>query len=473
MQSILIRNGVSMTIARRDFLIGGALTGAGIAGGLGAGLIGRARAAAPDVVLTAQPGRFALDGATVTDGTLSYLPDAPPPVLRLQQGVPFVADLDNRLAEPTTVHWHGMRIANAMDGVPYLTQPLVEPGQQFRYAFTPPDAGTFWYHPHCNTLEQMGHGLTGLLIVEEAEDPGFDAEVALNLRDFRVGEDGQFITQFMPRQSGRAGTYGTLLTANWQQQPVYDAPAGGLVRLRLAATDVTRIYKLRGENGQARVIALDANPVPAPFPLDEYPLGPGQRMDLAVRMPGGEGEAFILETIAGTRVVPLARIRAVGADLGRSLDDLAPLPANPVPEPDLANAETIPFEFTATADTSQVPSFCGTLGYTFWAINRVAWPGDIPEPGAPLAALRLGRSYIFSLNNRTPHSHPIHLHGMSFRLLRSNKRELPPLVTDTALILPDERMEVALVADNPGDWVFHCHIVEHQKTGMTGYIRVE
>lgn len=461
-------------LTRRDLLIGGGLATAGMAGGLGIGLAGRAAAAAPDVVLTAQPARFALQPGVVTEGLRSYAADGPPPVLRLKQGEPFVADLDNRLDEATTVHWHGLRVPNAADGVPYVTQPLVDPGERFRYAFSPPDAGTFWYHPHCNTLDQMGHGLTGVLVVEEPEDPGFDQEVVLNLRDFRLGDDGQFTQQWVPRQAARAGTFGTVLTANWLQAPVYDAPAGGLVRLRLAATDVTRIYKLRATGAEAQVIALDGHPVPAPFALpDDFLLAPGQRLDLAVRMPAGEGEEAVLETLAGNRLAPLARLRAVGRARARSLAELAPLSTNPLPAPDLAAAETVEFAFSATADTSAVESLCGTLGYTFWAINRRAWPGDTPDPGAPLAVLRLGRSYVFSLANRTPHAHPIHLHGMAFRLLASNKRTLLPLVTDTALLLPDERIDVALVADNPGDWVFHCHVIEHQKTGMTGFIRVE
>jgi FtsP/CotA-like multicopper oxidase with cupredoxin domain len=92
---------------------------------------------------------------------------------------------------------------------------------------------------------------------------------------------------------------------------------------------------------------------------------------------------------------------------------------------------------------------------------------------APLAVLKPGRSYVLRLRNETPNDHPIHLHGLTFRLLRSNKRPIPPLLTDTALLQSGETMEVALVADNPGDWAFHCHVIEHQKTGLTGYIRVE
>ena len=86
--------------------------------------------------------------------------------------------------------------------------------------------------------------------------------------------------------------------------------------------------------------------------------------------------------------------------------------------------------------------------------------------------MKLGRTYLLNLQNVTPHAHPIHLHGMNFKVVSSSTGTVAPLISDTYLILPDERVQLALVADNPGDWVFHCHIIEHQKTGMTGYLRV-
>ena len=108
----------------------------------------------------------------------------------MTKGEPFAARLVNGIDDPTTIHWHGIRVPNKMDGVPFMVQPYVYPGDHFDYAFTPPDAGTFWYHPHCNTLMQMGHGLTGVIVVENPGDPEFDSEVVLNLRDWRLGDDG-------------------------------------------------------------------------------------------------------------------------------------------------------------------------------------------------------------------------------------------------------------------------------------------
>ncbi|MBB4065512.1 multicopper oxidase family protein [Gellertiella hungarica] len=459
---------------RRSLLKASALLGTAGAAGLLAGRFGlpaTAFAAAAPVEMKARAIEVDITGKGATRGMMTYGEGPVPPVLRARQGEAFAARLVNALEEPTTIHWHGVRVPVGMDGVPLLSQPYVYPGDGFDYAFTPPDAGTFWYHPHCNTLEQMGRGLAGMLIVEGKDDPVFDAEIPLMLRDWRLGGDGQFIAPFKARDAAKAGTYGTLRTANWQKEPQIDAPAGGLVRLRLLAADVTRIYTMQLEGAQATVIAIDGNPVPRRFALDTLMVGPGQRLDLALRMPDAEGAIARLMDIRGSQPKPIASFRATGPSLRRAPGDLGPLTANPVPAFDASAAASLDMKLSATAETAPKTSICGTLGYTFWAINNVAWSGDT-DPTAPLAELKQGRSYRIRLANPTPHAHPIHLHGMNFVVLSSSARPVQSFVTDTWLMLPDEQVELGLVADNPGDWVFHCHIIEHQKSGMTTYLRV-
>ncbi|WP_299348274.1 multicopper oxidase family protein [uncultured Maritalea sp.] len=410
----------------------------------------------------------------ITEHMMGFGIGGPAPTIRFKQHQTKTIDVVNNLREASIVHWHGLRHQNDMDGVPYLTQKPIEMGERFRYNVTSPDAGTFWYHPHCNTLDQMGRGMTGLLIVEELEDPGFDHDLALNIRDFRLGTDGQFVAMFKPRLAARGGTLGTVSTVNWQVQPTYDFPAGSLVRLRLAVTDVTRVGNYQISGADAHVIALDSHPVPQPLPASDILLAPGQRADVALRMPDKEGEVaeLFLNILSGPRL--MATFRSVGPSLGRSLAELKQLPRNPVKEPDLANAEILDFTFGWTPDGAEpLQSICGSLGYVFWSINRKPWLGDTPGPLDPLATMKLGKSYILRLRNNTPNDHPIHLHGLAFKLIRSDKRQLPPLFTDTALLQSGETMDVALVADNPGYWAFHCHVIEHQKTGLTGYLRVE
>ncbi len=456
-----------MQISRRHFLYS---TGASAAvAGIG---FKKLHANQPDYHLIAATLDHEIMPNIVTKGVMSFAPNGPPPILRMKQGQAVTIDVTNKLSEATSVHWHGIRLPNDQDGVPYLTQWPIMWGESQRYQFTPPDAGTFWYHPHCNTLTQMGRGMTGLLIVEEANDPGFDADIPLNLRDFRILPTGEFTSQFKPRQAARGGTAGLVKTVNWQVQPVYDMPAGGLVRLRLAATDVTRLYKIDLIGAEQKLLALDSHPVPENYHPDPLLLGAGQRADIAVRVPDQEGQLLTLVHKSGTGEEVLARFRVIGTSSKRSLKEISPLPVNPVAEPDLENAEIIPFVFGWAPGGEQKSSICGTLGYTFWSINRHAWEGDTPQAPGALATLKLGKSYIFRLRNETVYTHPIHLHGLTFKILASNKRKIPPLWTDTALLLSGETMDVALVADNPGDWVFHCHVIEHQKTGLSGYIKV-
>ncbi|MDX8478275.1 multicopper oxidase family protein [Mesorhizobium sp. VK24D] len=463
-----------MTVLTRRNLLK-ATAAAGLAG-IGASTVGKLAGLAapvpdPMVLRTASIQAELMAGAP-TKNVLTYGEAGMPPVVRMRKGEPFAARLINGIDDPTTIHWHGMRVPNKMDGVPFLIQPYVYQGDHFDYAFTPPDAGTFWYHPHCNTLEQMGHGLTGVIVVENPSDPQFDSEVVINLRDWRLGDDGQFIEQFRPRDAARAGTYGTVRTANWLDQPQYDAPAGGLVRLRAAITDVTRIYAFRVDGAEAAVIALDGNPVPQRFAPDALQLGPGQRLELAIRMPDDEGAIVSLRDVRGTKPKILTTLRSVGKSLKRDLRDLGDLEANPVAVVDFAGAQHIPLALSATAENVAVDSICGSLGYSFWAINKVPWPGDTPDPTTPLAELKLGKSYVIDMENLTPHAHPIHLHGMSFKVLSSSTRQVLPVVSDTYLIQPDEKVQLGFVADNPGIWLLHCHIIEHQKTGMTSYFRV-
>lgn len=114
----------------------------------------------------------------------------PGSLVRLRQREPARLVVENRLEQETTVHRHGIRLPNAMDGVPGLTQPPIRPGESFIYEFTPPDAGTFWYHPHANSLEQLGRGLTAAVIVEARQPVAVDSDLVWMLSDWRLTEDG-------------------------------------------------------------------------------------------------------------------------------------------------------------------------------------------------------------------------------------------------------------------------------------------
>ena len=490
---------------RRRLLLG--LGATALWGGAGAFLSQRLAAGLPTADLAAsdelqplrleftaacRPRRLLAAPAELTR-TLGYSPDAAIPIVRARLGQPLEATLVNGLNEHTTIHWHGQRIPNAMDGVPYLTQPPVEPGQRFTYRFTPPDAGTTFFHPHCDTVHQLGHGLVGVLVVEGDTDHPFAADLVLACKDWLLADDGSFGELMSLKGAARAGTYGNLRSINGEpidgeRLPVYQVPTGTDVRLRFLNLDNTRVVFLALEGAEGFVIATDGLACD-PFALSGWPVGPAMRADLAVRMPNVPGAVIEVRDLRAAKPVPLARLRAVGPPT--NLPSFVPprLAAPLPPAPDLDRAVALPFEFsTAGGSGPDLPADLvmpngEALRYadalclsprTLWAINRTTWPqaGHEALP-PPLAILERGRSYVFELFNSSKFAHPIHLHGHSFLVLGSDATpDLPRHWADTTLLEPGERRRVAFVADNPGDWMFHCHVVEHQETGMMAYLRV-
>ncbi|MBL4826727.1 MAG: multicopper oxidase domain-containing protein [Spongiibacteraceae bacterium] len=237
-----------------------------------------------DYILVAKEAPISLLPDTQTPA-LTFNGSFPAPVLRATQGKTIRIKFINQLSEPTTIHWHGIRIDIAMDGVPFLTQAPIMPGETFIYQFICPDAGTFWYHPHMNSVEQLGRGLVGALIVDEAEKVAFDAEVILGLKDWRLNDDGSFMPLSIPRQAARMGTMGNVKRVNGLMKPIYDIPAGGSVRVRLLNLDNSRVFTISTKSFSANIIAIDGNAVKHSFALESHAMGAGMRLDLGLIAP--------------------------------------------------------------------------------------------------------------------------------------------------------------------------------------------
>ena len=423
-----------------------------------------------DFVLIAEPTSIELLPGKQT-AALTFNGDFPAPVIRAQQGKRIRIRFINRLNEPTTIHWHGIRIENAMDGVPFLTQPPIQAGASFLYDFICPDAGTFWYHPHVNSLTQLGRGLTGAFIVEEAHPVAFDHEAVIQLRDWRLDKEGGWLSLSDPRQAARAGTLGTVKTVNGLIKPVLDIPVGGTVRARFLNLDNTRVYHLSFKDYPAQVLAHDGNAIAEPYALDSRDTGAGMRLDVGFIAPAQVGQEVIVYDKKGRGYFEIFRFRTVASDLPPRMA-VPSLPVNPIPAPNLATAEHLKLVFEWAGALSPVNAD-GSVDHSFWTINRRAWTGMSKEViPAPLARLKLNHSYVIELHNATPHHHPIHMHGITFTVLSSNKRKITPYHTDTVLLARNEKVKVAFIADNPGRWMFHCHVVEHMKTGLMGYISI-
>ena len=435
--------------------------------------------------LVVRPARVTLIGPPHPDTDVwAYNGTTPGPVLRVRQGDRLRVEVANELKADTTVHWHGIRLANAMDGVPHLTQPPIRPGESFVYEFDCADAGTYWYHPHADSAEQLGRGLYGALIVDEREPVPVDRDVTWALADWRLDPSGAIVDNFGDlHDASHDGRLGNTVTINGRVPETFAVRAGERLRLRLINVANARIFALDFADHSPEIVALDGHPVaPHAPPEGRIVLGPGMRADIVLNCAGKPGSrATVADRFPRAdvyRVVDLVYAEAPPLERAQPLAAVA-LPANPVAEPDLAHAVRHTLTFgggmmgtlrTARLDGRRVDMRTLMQNGFAWAVNGAVERGHAHKP---LFTLKKNASYVFEFVNDTAWWHPIHLHGHTFRVVTQNgtptrHREW----RDTVLLAPRERTEVAFVADNPGDWMLHCHVLEHQASGMASVVRV-
>jgi FtsP/CotA-like multicopper oxidase with cupredoxin domain len=440
--------------------------------------------AGPPRELVAAPAQVAVRGAAgPAVSAWTYGGTVPGPEIRLRRGERLRVVLDNRLPQDTTVHWHGVRVPNAMDGVPHLTQPPVRPGERFVYEFDLPDAGTYWYHSHLHSAEQLDRGLYGPLIVEELAPPRVDRELTWVLDDWRLMRDGRVNESFgNAHDMAHAGRIGNVVNVNGVVAPEIALRAGERIRLRLINAANARIFALQFDGHRPQVIALDGQPVAAHEPArGSVVLAPGMRCDLVLDAVGRAGQRFAVGDVFSPRAAYdlLQLVYAQQPLRPRPLAGPVALPPNPLSEPDLAGAQEheIRFEGGMMGTLHQAlldgrPSDMMSLlrAGKAWAVNGVVAGG---HRMAPMMTLARGSSHVLRMRNDTRWFHPIHLHGHAFRVLSRNGQPTAHREwQDTVLMAPQERVDIAFVADNPGDWMLHCHVLEHQEGGMMGVVRV-
>lgn len=438
---------------------------------------------APPTLLRPGPARVRMVGEEFPETEVwTYNDVEPGPTLRIRQGTSFRATVENRLAEGTTVHWHGVRLPNAMDGVPGITQKPIQPGERFDYAFTPPDAGTFWYHSHEDSLVQMGRGLAGALIVEEPEPPAVDRDLLWTIQDWRLEADAQIAPGFNNRmEAAMDGRVGNTVTINGRLPEILHVRAGERIRLRLLNAAIARIMALRFEGHRPVIVALDGQPCEPHEPADgRLLLGPAMRADVMLDMQGEPGSRYrvvddfydrLSYTLLSLTYRPASPIRP------HPLEAPLRLPPNPVPRPDLATAVVHEVRLQGGMMSGMGRLMGGGMmgmgSGAAWGINGQSMTGDGSADMPPLFRIDRGRSCILDVRNETAWWHPMHLHGHSFRVLSRDGSQVPHEEWgDTVLIRPRERVRIAFVADNAGDWMLHCHVMDHQVGGLMAIIQV-
>ncbi|MPZ66006.1 MAG: multicopper oxidase domain-containing protein [Pseudonocardiaceae bacterium] len=462
--------------------------------------------------LTARAGPVDLGGRTVR--TWSYGDGVPGPLLRGSAGEVLRVRVDNRLPQPTTVHWHGLAIRNDMDGVPNLTQPEIEPGAGMDYEFVLPTPGTYFYHAHHGV--QRERGLYGPLIIDDPAEPGdYDNEFVVVLDDWTdgtaVGSGPEDILRYL--QAGGFGakyrapvTAGEVPTAVAPDAPMgapaplvtqlagdvqypfhllngrlptaphtFTARPGRRARIRVINASGATVYRVALGDHRLTVTHSDGYPV-QPVTVDTLRIASGERYDLAVTL--GDG-AFPLAAVAegkGAQAMGVVRTASGAtppagvqpAELGRRMLSLADLQA--LPEVRLDTPRPAGHDVYLTGDMSAYG----------WRINAETYDAADPFAGITPVPVRSGDHVRLTLINQTPAFHPMHLHGhtVQVRAIGTNRARYDardgggdsPLPAgarkDTVQVAPGQRIAVDFVADNPGQWLHHCHNAYHLAAGM-------
>lgn len=466
----ILKRGHALNLTRRNILLGGAACAALPGMALAQSGAEELHAAAFDRQLLPDP-----FGPTKLWG---YGTTSPGTEIRVPQGARVRRTLVNGLDQPTSTHWHGIRIDNAMDGVAGLTQDAVAPGGRFDYDFTVPDAGTFWYHAHDRSFEQVGRGLYGALIVEEPQPLDIDREEVLVLDDWLIDPDtGQLADSFGNMHDlSHGGQTGNFITTNGEFDLQLPARRHERLRLRLINAANARVFQLQLAGLEGWMVALDGMPLPEPRPvLEAFLLGPAQRADLIVDVTAEAGEAAHLVSRERDEGFALVTFPVTAQDATVRRAAPVPLPANPVARPDPGAATALDLRMeggamggmrAARLDGEMKPIGALVEAGMFWALNGAIGAMD----GPPLAELSHGEHVRLKIVNDTVFPHAMHLHGMHFHEVTADG-QLGDL-RDTTLLLRGETREVAFVADNRGDWLFHCHMLSHAASGMTTRLRV-
>lgn len=397
----------------------------------------------------------------------TYNESLPGPLIRAKLGDRVVVRFRNDLPEATSIHWHGMRLANDMDGVPGITQDPIPSGGEFVYEFTARDAGTFWYHPHINSADQVGRGLYGPLVVTDpADSPAFGDDIVLLLSDMSIDDEGQFLP---PDQGGEFGDLfgreGNTLLVNGKVRPRLKARAGKPQRWRIINGARSRYYtiqlrdhtliKLGGDNGLAE----------RSEELFRVVLVPGERADLVFTPSGEPGSVHTMQWIPTDRGFGSLFNRPRVDMLDIELVGSAPVEPEPVPE---FLREIEPIDISAAIERTldlTIDSERGRDGNEIvMGINGIPY-----WRGKPLEA-KIGETHVWNVTNDTAFAHPFHLHGYFFQVLDDTRI---PEWKDTVDVPAESSLRLAVRFDErPGVWMYHCHILDHADSGMMGHLWV-
>jgi suppressor of ftsI len=436
----------------------------------------------------------------------------PGPLLRATEGSTVVVRFENRLDQPSAVHWHGVRLENRSDGVPGLTQPEVAPGGRFQYRVHFRDAGIYWYHPHVREDIQQDLGLYGNILVSSPRGddyPPADREEVLALDDILLDETGTVPYGATAPTHALMGRWGNVFLVNGEPRWSLRVSRGDVVRFYLTNVSSARVFNLAFAGARVKVVASDGGRFEREVWARSVVIAPAERYVVDVRFDRAGSVALTNEvqaldhmygtyaaesdTLGIVSVTPASatsrqsgaaeafeRLRGSAAVAGlraryHDAFDRAPdrtlvldMRANDLPRPValMLNGLNVPMDWN---DGMGMANWVTTAGEVTWILRDA----DSRRENMQIDGWRFRLGDVVKLrifnDPLSPHAmaHPIHVHGQRFLVLSRNGVRNDNLVwKDTGIIPAGETVDLLVEMSNPGAWLLHCHIAEHMGAGM-------
>ena len=441
----------------------------------------------------------------------AYNGQHPGPLIKAPQAATVVVRVTNEIEMPTTIHWHGVRLDNRFDGVPDVTQEVIERGESFTYEVRVPDAGMFWYHPHVREDVQQDLGLFGNLLVT-SPDPDYygpaHREEVFVLDDILMDERGALPWGESAPTHALMGRFGNVMMVNGRTGYRLSAQRGEVVRFYLTNVANSRTFNVTFGDARVKLVASDVGRFEREQWVGSVVIAPAERYVVDVRF-DAPGEVAIANTIQAinhfrgefyphTDTLALVTVSDQPAeahttaafetlrqhdDVRREIDAFRSFFGR-APDYELEATARIrdlpqPIVLSLEADTLYIPpmEWNDAMPMMNWlsTADQVTWILKDRATGAENADIdwrfRVGdvvKIRIFnSPDSFHPMNHPIHIHGQRFLVLSMDGVQTRNLAwKDTAIVPVGSTLDVLVEMSNPGEWMLHCHIAEHLHAGM-------
>lgn len=431
-----------------------------------------------EATLVAAPTAFQLTGSSATE-FWAYNGSVPGPLIELYEGDSVRIRFENRLEQPSTIHWHGLPVPASQDGNPMDPVP---PGGSRDYEFTVPvgTAGTYWYHPHTHglTAEQVYRGLAGALVIRSRDNPlpVNVHERLLLLSDLKLAADASIASnRAADNVNGREGQY---LLVNGGLQPTLDMRPGETQRWKLFNATNARYIRFAVDGVAFRQIGTDGGLTASPSgPLNELLLAPGERAEVVLTAPALPSVVRAVRALSydrGSMGMSTSPTTVTVANLRTSTDDAVIAAVTPS---SLRTITPLLLPGALAAATRRfVLSESGGMGMS--ASGNFLINGKSFDPLRVDTVTRVGDVERWEIQNSSQMDHPFHLHGTQFQIISrtASGREVPdsfPAWRDTVNVPPGTAVSFLVRQDQTGNRMYHCHILEHEDQGMMGVLRVD